>query len=284
MEKAMRQSLFLKLSGLLLSLLVVQAVSGVGAIDRGFFTNSVKIGGSSSTAAPSAALDINSITKGLLIPRMTEAQRDAISSPATGLIVYNTDTDALNYYNGATWGAVGAFASPMTTDGDMIYQAGGVPDRLAIGNSDEVMLSNGTGPVWSLLFNESIDPNASIDYSKLAVLTASRVLVSDGSGFVSPSAVASSDIQNATKLQGVNIHNAAPTDTYVLTYNSSATRWEPRATAAAITLPVSSTDNAVVLWSGTGGNSIKDSSVTISGSAITGSLTGNASTATALAA
>lgn len=34
---------------------------------------------------------------------------------------------------------------------------------------------------------------------------------------------------NATKLQGVNVSNTAPTDTYVLTYNTAATQWEPRA-------------------------------------------------------
>lgn len=39
---------------------------------------------------------------------MTEAQRDAIATPATGLIVYNTDTDVLNIYNGAGWAAVGS--------------------------------------------------------------------------------------------------------------------------------------------------------------------------------
>ena len=47
------------------------------------------IGGS--TPNPSALLDLQSTSKGLLPPRMTTAQRDAIALPATGLIVYNTD-------------------------------------------------------------------------------------------------------------------------------------------------------------------------------------------------
>ena len=52
----------------------------------------------------SAELDISSTTKGLLPPRMTAAQRSAILSPATGLMVYQTDGTAGNYYfNGSAW-------------------------------------------------------------------------------------------------------------------------------------------------------------------------------------
>lgn len=52
----------------------------------------------------SSALGINSTTKGFLLPRMTKTQRDAISSPATGLAVYQTDnTPGLRVWNGSNW-------------------------------------------------------------------------------------------------------------------------------------------------------------------------------------
>ena len=51
----------------------------------------------------SSALDVIATNKGFLMPRLTTAQRTAISSPATGLQVYDTDTDTFWYYNGATW-------------------------------------------------------------------------------------------------------------------------------------------------------------------------------------
>jgi uncharacterized protein (TIGR02145 family) len=76
---------------------------------------SVGINADGSTANTSAMLDVKSTTKGLLPPRMTTTQRDAIASPAAGLIVYCTTCGAngeMQYYNGVAWinfsGAAGA--------------------------------------------------------------------------------------------------------------------------------------------------------------------------------
>jgi hypothetical protein len=51
----------------------------------------------------SAILDLNSTTKGLLSPRLTTAQRNAIVSPAAGLIIYNTTKKCLEWYTGTVW-------------------------------------------------------------------------------------------------------------------------------------------------------------------------------------
>jgi hypothetical protein len=50
-----------------------------------------------------AMLDISSTNKGLLIPRMSTAERNAISNPPTGLQVYNTTTNKLDIYKGTIW-------------------------------------------------------------------------------------------------------------------------------------------------------------------------------------
>ena len=58
------------------------------------------------TSSPNAALDVTSTTQGFLPPRMTYAQRQAISSPATGLMIYCTDCGAggqAHVYNGTAW-------------------------------------------------------------------------------------------------------------------------------------------------------------------------------------
>ena len=58
---------------------------------------------------PSALLDLSSTTKGLLLPRMTQAQRDAIKNPVAGLIVYQVDqTIGVYTYDGTTWQPSGA--------------------------------------------------------------------------------------------------------------------------------------------------------------------------------
>lgn len=52
----------------------------------------------------SAMLEVTSSAKGLLTPRMTGAQRSGIGSPATGLLVYQTDANkGFYYYDGAKW-------------------------------------------------------------------------------------------------------------------------------------------------------------------------------------
>jgi len=54
--------------------------------------------------ATSSMLDVKSTNKGLLPPRMTAAQRNAIANPATGLTVYQSDTPSgLCHYSGSGW-------------------------------------------------------------------------------------------------------------------------------------------------------------------------------------
>lgn len=70
----------------------------------------VSINASGTPANASAMLDISATNKGLLIPRMTSAQKVAIAAPAKGLLVYQTDVDSgFYYYTGNRW--VGIVAS-----------------------------------------------------------------------------------------------------------------------------------------------------------------------------
>ena len=62
------------------------------------------IGMGTQTPHPSAALEISDTARGILIPRMTMAQRLAINNPADGLVVYQTDSNkGFWYWNGAFW-------------------------------------------------------------------------------------------------------------------------------------------------------------------------------------
>ncbi len=72
-------------------LLFVAAINAVNA-------QSVAINTDGSTANASALLDVKSTSKGLLIPRLTKTQRDAIASPAAGLLIYQTGPDSVGFY------------------------------------------------------------------------------------------------------------------------------------------------------------------------------------------
>lgn len=63
-----------------------------------------QVGINTTTPDASSMLDISSTDKGILIPRMTQAQRVAIATPATSLLIYQTDgTTGFWFYNGTTW-------------------------------------------------------------------------------------------------------------------------------------------------------------------------------------
>ena len=68
------------------------------------YAQNVGINDDGSTPDNSAMLDVKSTSKGLLIPRMTEAQRTAISLPAKGLLIYQNDgTEGFYYSDGSVW-------------------------------------------------------------------------------------------------------------------------------------------------------------------------------------
>jgi len=71
----------------------------IGCISQAW-AQSVGIG--TQTPNSSAMLDVSSITKGMLIPRMTEAQKNAIALPATGLLLWQTDSTPGFYFNSGT--------------------------------------------------------------------------------------------------------------------------------------------------------------------------------------
>lgn len=108
--------------------------------------NAQSVGINSTGAAPnaSAMLDVSSTNSGVLVPRMTQAQRNLIASPATGLLIYQTDnTPGFYYYNGAAWTAVaGASSSGLSAYG-YGYQLATIADATVVGGADVPFSNNG---------------------------------------------------------------------------------------------------------------------------------------------
>lgn len=86
------------------------------------FIGTSQVGINTNLPDPSAVLEIQSETQGLLTPRMTSVQRTAITSPATGLMVYDTTVNSFQYFNGTDWIALASTttASDYTGWGDYV--------------------------------------------------------------------------------------------------------------------------------------------------------------------
>lgn len=68
-----------------------------------FTSLNAQVGINTTSPNNSSLLDISSTTKGFLLPRLTNTQMNAITSPETGLTIYNTNASAIYYYNGNSW-------------------------------------------------------------------------------------------------------------------------------------------------------------------------------------
>ena len=85
---------------------------------------SVSINDDASVAHPSAMLDVKvtaAAKKGVMVPRMTSAERAAIAAPAKGLLVFDNTTSSFWYHNGLVWTEIGSGANYWTANGTSIY-------------------------------------------------------------------------------------------------------------------------------------------------------------------
>ncbi|MFC5282708.1 hypothetical protein [Pedobacter alpinus] len=115
----------------------------IGFNHSGFAQGSVGIG--TQTPNASAALDVVSTNKGLLTPRLTTTQRDAIAAPANGLLIYNTGTLKFNYWNGTTWIEIGAGVEWFTGQG---VPPGSTSPTQTIGKLNDLYLDISTGDIY----------------------------------------------------------------------------------------------------------------------------------------
>lgn len=75
------------------------------------------------TTEPTALLQLDSTTEGVLVPRMTTTQRDAISSPAESLLIFNITTNRFNWYDAdnTTWRELSASGLSSTITADQLF-------------------------------------------------------------------------------------------------------------------------------------------------------------------
>ena len=113
---------------------------------------SMGISNAAITPDPSSILEMRTTEKGILIPRMTTAERDNISSPATGLMLYNTITNQYNFYNGSAWVFWGSAAYLSATSGETLSTIS--TSDVVITDMTKTALEAGT---YSVLFNGQVN-------------------------------------------------------------------------------------------------------------------------------
>jgi len=137
--------------------MIVVIITSLTTTQTAISQNGVLIAPSTGSADPSAMLEVRS-TLGFLAPRMLSTDRTAISSPATGLLVFQTDAPAgFYYYNGSSWQqlstAVGSVTSitagsglsggSITSSGTIAIASGGVTNAMLANSS--LTVTAGTG-------------------------------------------------------------------------------------------------------------------------------------------
>jgi len=88
----------------------------LAVINSGNAGNSVQVGAGTATPNADAALDVTSSIGGFLFPRLSTAQINAIASPVSGLVVYNTTTNCLQLYAGS-WVSLSCGCTPLAAPG-----------------------------------------------------------------------------------------------------------------------------------------------------------------------
>lgn len=89
------------------------------------FQLNAQVGINTTSPDPSSELEISSTDGGILIPRMTQTDRNLIASPATGLMIYQTDnTPGFYYFDGSSWVIIGGGVDTQNTL-DEAYDEGG---------------------------------------------------------------------------------------------------------------------------------------------------------------
>jgi len=179
------------------------------------------------TPNASAKLDVFSTTKGFLPPRMTNAQRTAISSPAEGLMVYQTDgTSGLYYYNGSAWiyiinsttnvvsvvnggtgttTATGTGSVVLNTSPSLITPALGTPSSATLTNASGLPIASGVSGLGTGIASFLATPTSSNLASAISDETGSGALVFGTSPTLTTPALGTPSSATLTNASGLPI-------------------------------------------------------------------------------
>ncbi|MFN3782018.1 MAG: hypothetical protein ACK4SO_07570, partial [Candidatus Kapaibacteriota bacterium] len=105
------------------------------------YSQGQNVGIGTTTPDNSAILELYSTSQGFLVPRLTTTQRNSITAPATGLLIYNTDNQRFEYYDGTQW--LGVVSSITTVPFNLISTGTNTSATMAVGSGANIVLGGG---------------------------------------------------------------------------------------------------------------------------------------------
>lgn len=206
-----------------LSMFLVLAGSLLFTINA--YSQAVAINTDGSSADPSAALDVKSTAKGLLIPRMTAAQRTAIVAPVEGLLVYQTPDAPTGFYvfKSGVWtpllNANGAgtlnFIPKWSPDGNTLGNSLLFDDGTNIGlgtttPNARIDIANGTATTRGIrVINSVVTNNGSAILAQTDNISSTSFFEGSAVTGMFPLSVATTVLSGATAVKGIASTNAA---------------------------------------------------------------------------
>jgi microcystin-dependent protein len=195
------------------------------------------VGIGTTTPDASAILDITSTTKGLLPPRMTTTQRNAIASPVAGLVIYNSTDTQFQFYNGTTWQSLSGLSSV-----DLA-----APSILTVTGSP--LTSNGTITLGLASQNQNLvftSPDGSAGSPTFRALVANDIPNLDASKINSGTLVVAQGGTGAATLTGMLKGNGTSAVTAVTATAGQVTYWADANTITGMTKLTFDATNAIL--------------------------------------
>lgn len=214
---SVRMAMFVEESGSTLGLrfytFLSTVVNSVAALSM---TSANAIGVNIQEPLSCAAIDINHTTRGLLLPRLTQTQRDAITSPVAGLMVYQTNnTPGVYQYNGTSWEKLIVSSDALAGTGNPT--ATGVANYAS--SSSLVYKWSRVGNIVTMTIQGNITATAGSN-----TLTQVGITLPVASAFTaSNDAIGSGQIGDTGSLTGVIVFADATNDRLTLSYNAPNT-------------------------------------------------------------
>jgi hypothetical protein len=161
--------------------------------------------------------------KGVLVPEMTEAQRDAIKSPADGLLIYNTDENCFNYYS--------------ATDAEWKSMCGGIAkSTVSLSCDDPVMVYGSCMQGAPLTTSNYLVMTVNVEKPGAYTITATT---NNGYGYNASGTFLNKGLQQVTLTgQGSPTASSDPGDVVSFTLNGSEATYASCPTPATVVIPV----------------------------------------------